>query len=250
MKRIALITGMGIAYKQFRGLQLAHFQNTAAATRSLTTALKRRSWEMQTDLQEQKCTRAAIQWQLEQNAQTAKNLAASGQTVELLFYYRGHADRTYGFGTGESAATGNLNDEYLVTWSPAALLDSHIADHEARKWFFTDDALTQPIKAALPYVERYFVILDCCYSGGLIDEAHLADPKLVVLAASNEHTKAWGEQGGVTFFTSALSNALQFYPKTLSDLKQHTTSQLRSNYHAASQPHFRIHPQLLNTPSI
>jgi hypothetical protein len=245
MKKIALIAGIGTSYKDYRGLALAHFQKTELAVDNLQAKLKEDKWDI-TPLFEKDCTKQNILSQLKNNLALAQN----EQDVELLFYFRGHGGRTRGRGVQSDDSGRNRYDEYLITWESGLLSSSYISDKNATTHFLTDNELTSLVIDSLPHVKRYFVILDCCYAGGMIDMQMPDDSPLVLVAASTELETAKAYEGGITFFTAALTDVIEKGdPKDLATLRSKTEARLKNHYSAAPKPYFQIPLDSLNSPS-
>jgi hypothetical protein len=246
MTKIALIAGVGSTYKDYRNLRqkLSRFQRTDDAVESMIETLKGKDWKTKM-LVEKECRKQDILDQLRTNLEAAKK----GNDVELLFYFRGHGMHTIRPGNQQDNSGENRYDECLITWEPRLASSRYFSDNNIYDYFLTDDELTRVIRESLPYVKRYYVILDCCYAGGMLDLKLSENSPLVFAAASSERQQAKGYRSGITFFTAALTDILQQHPKDLTTLRADTENRLRRKYSAAPRPLFRIPHYALYSPA-
>jgi hypothetical protein len=186
----------------------------------LNAKLISKGWEV-VSLQNEEATKGNIENFLERTQTLSAN-------EEVLFYFSGHGARSAGAGINEN---GEPNDEFLVLYDPA--LQTSDPTQSPEPFSLKDNDITDLVREHLSRGIAFNLILDCCFSGGMIDNiaSLLKDESLFTFFAGSteERPSLFSRIRNISFFTEAILTASNC-STTLGQLKDFTEHYLLQLY--------------------
>jgi hypothetical protein len=218
----ALLTGLGNSYKTILLGSYPPFSFLEKNVSKMYSHLKVKRWQTKI-LLEKEATKINILKSLEEM------IDASKPNDQLLFYFCGHGDKGQ-FSNRET----EFGDEYLITFHKDLRYRKNItSEAEIEEFFILDNTFTSLLKTINDKI-TIIIILDCCKSGGMIDEIERIGrinenfKNIIFFSSSIESMDSYATNDYSLFTLSLLNASIQ--SKTIGDLAKITKEYLAKEY--------------------